>query len=88
MMNVNLHIDELILDGFPAAYRDQIAPIVQRELTRIFTERGVPSNLSQGVNLGNLDGGSFNLSPGASVYAVGTQVAGAIAKNIYGGHSP
>jgi hypothetical protein len=86
-MNIDLRIEELILEGFPAAYRGRIAEVIQRELTQIFTDRGIPPGWSQNKDLGKLDGGSFNFSPGASVEAVGTQVAGTIAKNIYGGSS-
>jgi len=84
-MNVDLHIEELILEGFPASYRTQIAEIVQNELARIFAERGASSALPQGMDVGSLDGGAFNLARGASVHHVGTQVATAIANSVYGG---
>ena len=84
-MDIDLHLEELILEGFPASYRTQFAEIVQNELVRIFSERGAPSALPQGMDVGSLDGGSFNMARGASVHHVGTQVATAIANSVYGG---
>jgi hypothetical protein len=86
-MKIDFRIEELILEGFPAAYRGQIAEVIQRELTQIFTDRGMPPDWSQNRDLGRLDGVSFNFSPGASVETVGAQVASAIAENIDGGSS-
>lgn len=85
MTNVDLHIDELVLDGFPAEYRTQIGEIVQSELGRIFAERGLPPTSSQGIHLGTVDGGAFKMTRATSVHGIGAQVATAIANSIYGG---
>ena len=82
-MNIDLHIDELIVHGFPTTDRAQIAAAVERELARLLAERGVPSGWAQGADVAQLDSGSFQVVQGAPADAVGAQVAQAI----YGGLS-
>ena len=43
--NIELHIEELVLHGFSPRERYAIGEAVQRELTRLFTEQGVPPSL-------------------------------------------
>ena len=40
---IKLRIDELVLHGFAPRERYAIAEAVQRELTQLFTERGIPN---------------------------------------------
>jgi hypothetical protein len=80
-MNIDLHIEELVLEGFRPADRHRIGAAVERELARLLAERGLPAGLAQGTDLPRLDGGSFEAKPGARPEAVGRQVAGAV----YGG---
>lgn len=79
--NIELHIEELILHGFPHSDRYQIAEAVERELTRLFAEQGIPASLSHGGEVAFLKGGSFNVALGSKVEAIGTQVA----QSVYGG---
>lgn len=81
--NLELHIEELVLHGFAPGDRHRIGDAVERELARLFTEHGLPPNLSQGFETGRLDAGSFNFAPGAKPEAVGAEVARAL----YGGFS-
>jgi hypothetical protein len=78
---VELHIDELVLEGFSAGDRYRIGEALERELTRLFEERGVPGLLTSGKEIDRINGGSFEAAPGARAERVGTQVAGAV----YGG---
>ncbi len=80
-VKIDLHIEELVLEGFRAADRHRIGAAVERELARLLTERGLPPGLAQGADLARLDGGGFEAKPGARPEAVGAQVAGAV----YGG---
>ena len=80
-MNVRLHIEELVLDGFPPGDRYRIAAAVEAELTRLFADRGVPPGLSSGGAVPAVDGGSFDVAPGARSDRIGAQVAQAV----YGG---
>jgi len=40
--NLELNLEELVLHDFPGVDRDRIARAVQRELERLFAERGIP----------------------------------------------
>lgn len=78
---VELHIEELVLHGFAPGDRHRIADAVERELARLFAERGVPAGLGDGFESPRLDAGSFDFAPGARAETVGEEVARAI----YGG---
>jgi len=80
-MNIELHIDELVLHGLPARDRRQIADAMQHELTRLFAERGTSPALANRGEVRHLDGGSFQVARGAKPNSVGAQVAQAV----YGG---
>ena len=82
-MNVRLRIDELVLDGFPPGDRYRIAAAVEAELSRLFADQGVPSNLASGGAVPALDAGSFDVMPDARPDRIGAQVAQAV----YGGLS-
>jgi hypothetical protein len=79
--NIDLHIDELVLHGFAPTERRAIAEAVQRELTRLFTEQGIHPSLSNSYKAERVDGGAFQVQPGAKGNTIGAQVAQAI----YGG---
>lgn len=72
-MNVELHIEELVLHGFPPDHR--IGEAVEHELSRLFTERGVPQSLSRGGDIPHLDAGAFQMKPELGAGAVGARVA-------------
>lgn len=72
-VNVELHIEELVLHGFPQDHR--ISDAVERELSRLFTERGVPPSLTHGGDIPSLDAGAFQIDPDHGAEAVGAQVA-------------
>jgi len=80
-MNVDLHIEELVLEGFAPGDRHRIGAAVERELARLIVERGVPAGLAAGGEAQRVDGGSFEVKPGGRAESVGRQVAGAV----YGG---
>jgi len=80
-MKIDLHIEELVLEGFPPGDRHCIGAAVERELARLLAERGLPPGLAQGADLPRLDGGSFEIKPGGWAEDVGGQMAGAV----YGG---
>jgi hypothetical protein len=79
--NIKLHIEELVLDGFPAGDHYHIANLVERELSRLFAEKGVPHSLTKGGEIAHLDGGVFEAARGSKPEAIGTKVAQAV----YGG---
>jgi hypothetical protein len=76
--NIELHIEELVLHGFQPGDRQRIGLAVQQELTRLFTEQGLPPGLSSGGAIPSLDAGSFQHAPNAKPPAVGQQIANTV----------
>ena len=83
-----IHIEELVLRGFDnhpgsppqSMDRVRIGTVVQSELARLFTERGIPPSLNKGGQVVKLDGGTFDLAPGSGAEAIGGQIAQALYK--------
>jgi hypothetical protein len=80
--SLELHIEELILHDFPPDKRWVIAAAIEQELTRLFTEQGVPAMLAQGGAIPRLDGVSFEVGTGEMPAAIGRQVAQAIYRGL------
>jgi hypothetical protein len=79
--SIALHIEQLVLHGVAFGDQQQIGAAVERELTRLFAERGVPPAIAGGAEMRNVTGGSFIATPSASPDAIGSRVARAV----YGG---
>jgi alpha-beta hydrolase superfamily lysophospholipase len=75
---LNLHVDVLVLHGFPSADRFTIGRAVKRELARLFAEHGVPQSLAELGDIEHLTGGSFAVKPNRQPTAIGAQVANAV----------
>ncbi len=78
---VELNIDELVLEGFSPGDRYRIGEALEKELTRLLEVRGVPESLTSGGEIEKINGGSFEVAPGARAERIGSQVARAV----YGG---
>jgi hypothetical protein len=76
-----LHIEEVVLHGFNPRERYTVGDSVQQELTRLITERGVPSSLIAPRTSEQLDAGIFHASSNLRPHTLGAQVARAV----YGG---
>ncbi len=79
--NLDLQIENLILSGLPHLDQAQLGVVIRQELTRTFTEQGIPASLRQSHAVASLDGGTFTVPPDAAVEMVGGQIARAV----YGG---
>jgi hypothetical protein len=77
-MNLHLHIDELVLHGFPAADRRLVAEALQSQLTRLFTDGGVPAALADGGTAERLNAGTFHTAASARPETTGGQIARAV----------
>lgn len=73
--NIKLNINELVLHGFSPLDRYRIGRAVELELTRLLTERGLPSSLSKGGEFASIDGGTFSFASNSGAEAIGSQVA-------------
>lgn len=73
--NLELHIEQLVLHGFPPGDRHRIAQAVELELTRLFSEQGVPPSLSLGGDRDRLEAGTFNMAPHSRAQLIGNNIA-------------
>jgi hypothetical protein len=76
--SVELHIEELVLDGFAPANRYAIRDKIERELTRLFSEEGAPTAITQDGEIAQLDRGAFEISGAYNSETIGMQLAKAI----------
>jgi hypothetical protein len=83
-MNVELRIEELVLRGFVPGQRHRIGEVIESELSRLFTEKGVPPSLGRGGVISHLDGGALSVAPGTSAEEVGTWAAQALYRGMTG----
>ncbi|MBX9580613.1 MAG: hypothetical protein K2X87_09925 [Gemmataceae bacterium] len=78
---VEVDIGELVLHGFDPRDRHAIGDAVQRELARLFAERGVPPGLAGGAEVDRVDAGAYPVRPPAGAAAAGA----GLAETVYGG---
>jgi hypothetical protein len=82
MTEFRLHIDELVLHGFDPRQRHAIADAVQAELARLLadslSEPDAPAALDGDTSHARVDGGSFNVAPGALPATTGAGLAAAL----------
>jgi len=76
--SIEVHIEELVLDGFDPRDRHRIADAVERELARLFAEQGVLGTLAEPAAIDRLDVGAFRVKPPSRPEKVGAQVAQAV----------
>jgi hypothetical protein len=79
--NIELHIEELVLEGFAPHERHRVAAAVEQHLAQLLAEHGATALLARGGEVARLDGGSFNVAPRAKPESAGEQIARAV----YGG---
>jgi hypothetical protein len=83
MMNINLRIENLILDGIEVSpqQRPALQSALEMELGRLLSEQGLASSLLGGGALRELPGGTIQAPQGDDPAAFGQQIARAV----YGG---
>jgi hypothetical protein len=75
---IHLHIEQLILVGFPSGDRHRIGEAVQLELARLLAEEQTPPALARSAEIGRLNAGSFQTTRTARPEATGAQIARAV----------
>lgn len=79
---VELHIEELVLHGFPSGDRFSISDAAQQELERLLVEQA-PQGITHGpLNVNRVNAGSFNVKADARGSTIGTKVAQAIHRGL------
>jgi hypothetical protein len=83
-LNINLHIESLVLDGLPVERRHHalVQHTVETELARLLAGDGLAANLLQGGAVPNLPAGSIRLAAGTSPVRMGQQIARAVYSGI------
>lgn len=83
-MNIDLHIEELVLQGFPAARRVPIADAFRTELERLLTARARAEPHAFHAARSVRHGATVRLPAGASDAAIGSRLAYATMRAIDG----
>lgn len=73
-MNIDLHIEELILPGLAPGDRQRIAGAVQDELVRLLAGNNLPEVFERGGELQQLNGGSFAVRTGEKPESIGIRI--------------
>jgi hypothetical protein len=82
-ININIHIERLILDGLPISHsqRPMVQAAVEAELARLLTNDGLAPGLQTGGMAPRIPGGDIQLTGDNNPKALGQQIAQAV----YGG---
>jgi hypothetical protein len=81
--DIEIHIEELVLRGFPHGDRHRIAGAIEQELTRLFSDRqDLPRMIEHAGHIEAVDGGQCRIDPGAKPGSIGQQIARAVYKGI------
>jgi hypothetical protein len=80
--NIEVHIEELVLHGFAPSDRNGIGSGIERKLSRLFIEEGLPPTLGRTKAIVHLDSGAFEAAPELGVEAIGVEVAKAVYKGM------
>src|SRR6202008_474567 len=85
-VNINLHIERLILDGLPVEPQQhaQVQAAVETELARLLVAGGVNSGLLTGAARPSLRAGAINVSNETNATHLGSQIA----QSVHGGIGP
>ncbi len=79
---IHLHIEEIVLHGFPAGERHGIADAIQRELAAALAEQPSPLSPRAPVSVAAVDAGAFSArdrSPSQLGRQIARSVGGAVA---------
>jgi hypothetical protein len=80
--DLDLAIEELILYGMPSVSRDSLGIAIERELTRLFAEQGLPAALRMPGAITYQNGDTFTQPPGADADRLAVQIAQSIYRSI------
>ena len=85
-MNINLHIERLILDGLPidARQRAEVQAAIEAELARLLMQNGLKAGLLAGGAMPSLRAEAIQLMRENNAAQLGAQIA----QSVYGGIGP
>jgi ABC-type uncharacterized transport system YnjBCD ATPase subunit len=80
--DIEIHIDELTLDGFDLRDSARIGQAVEAELARLFALHAEPVSLLKNINYSKLDAGTLTFTAGSKATSFGNQIASSVFKGI------
>jgi hypothetical protein len=85
-MNINIHIERLILDELPISHaqRPLVQAAVEAELVRLLAADGLSPDLMTGGAMSHAPGGSIQLTSDGNPYTLGQLIAQAVFGGIGG----
>jgi hypothetical protein len=83
--SIELHIEELVIDGFAPDDAERFAGAVERELTRLLSERGIQASLTEDIDVERLAGGALLIRRGERAETTGQRLARTIFTGMTGG---
>ncbi len=86
--SIEVHINELVLHGFPLGEQHRIGEAIRHELLRQFREGGIPDVLTRQDNVPRLNAGSIQTEQGGKPERIGMQVAQAVYGSVGGDQRP
>ena len=86
--DLDLAIEELIVYGMPSVSRDWLGAAIERELTRLLTQQGIPAGLRVPGEIAYQAGGTFTQPPGTDADSLAIQIAQSIYRSIEASSNP
>ncbi|HKP11811.1 MAG TPA: hypothetical protein VJZ91_06855 [Blastocatellia bacterium] len=88
-MNINLHIERLVLEGLPVEARHAalVREAIEAELTRLLAENGLSSGLQTGGVFPRLHADAVHLDKGNLSPQIGRQIGQAVYGSIGNGRT-
>jgi hypothetical protein len=85
-MNIDLHIETLVIDGLdiPHSQRPALKAALEAELTRLLAENGLGEPWQAGGAVPAIKAAEMQMKPGSSA----TQLGASIARSVYTGLNP
>jgi hypothetical protein len=78
--SLELHIEQMVLHGFPRLDSRKLREVVQQQLTTLLNQSTDAVSVLRAARILKLDGGVFRSAPGAGVEDIGTRIA----RKVYG----
>ena len=81
-MNIELHVDTLVLRGIGRGQEQAIRAAMERELTRLLESHLATGSLQQQRAQYRLDAGAISVKPTANAESIGVQLAGSVYRGL------
>ena len=83
--SIELHIEELVVDGFAPDNRERFVAAVESELARLLGERGISGSLTEDIEVEQLTGSALRIRQDETSETTGQHLAQAIYARMIGG---